>query len=91
MRQAMAPRFATRTLVNTRPLWHRRRDVAHGLLPVRMDLQTMKGDENSHRPITKLITNRPPDAIRPHLRFSQVFDRATPILIPAFRDARLSA
>jgi hypothetical protein len=31
-----------------------------------MGLQLMKGDENSHRP----ITNRPPDAIRPHMRLS---------------------
>ncbi len=34
-------------------------------------------DENSHTPITDLITNRSPNAIRPHLRPSQyeVFDR----------------
>jgi len=48
--------------------------TCRALLPVGMAHRATKGDENSHRP----IINRPPDAIRPHLRSGQyeAFDRA---------------
>src|ERR1700733_12316943 len=35
-----------------------------------------QGHENLHRPTTNQITNRPPHAIRPHMRFHGVFDPA---------------
>ncbi len=45
--------------------------VRRARLPVRTSLRANNGDENSRGPITNPITNRPPDAIRSHMRSSQ--------------------
>jgi hypothetical protein len=58
--------------------------VGLAMLPGSMALCATKGDENSHSP----ITNRLPDAIRPHMRFGQWLPSLMSGIVPQGREIR---